>query len=127
MHADRWAPWTAVVLALFLTGAGPVVDVASSLGLGPLLEPTVLLPLLALVLGVTLWSLATDRRYHREPVPSRLAWAGAVLIFAGHWLAGPAIWAGAALVAGAAVWNRREVGGLSRERARAREVDRRLG
>ncbi len=127
MHADRWAPWSSVVFALFLTDAGPVVDLATAVGLGALLEPTVLLPLLALLLGTTLWSLATDRRYHRDPSPARLTWAGAALVFAGHWLATAAIWLGAALVAAAAVWNRRAVAGLSAERARAREVDRRLG
>lgn len=127
MHADRWAPWSAVILAVCLTGAEPVVGVVAALGLEPLLDPTVLLPVLALVLGVTLWSLATDRRYHREPVPSRMAWAGTALVFAGHWLATAAVWLGAALVAGAAVWNRRAVQGLSPERSRAREADRRLG
>lgn len=127
MHEDKWAPWGSVFLALCLVAWGPLVDLLAALGLGGLLEPTVLLPSLALLLGVTLWSLATDRRYHRDPIPSRLAWAGTALIFAGHWLAAPAVWAGAALVGGAAVWNRRSVAGLSRERARAREADRRLG
>lgn len=127
MHADRWAPWSAVFFAVCLTGAEPVTGLVTALGLGPLLEPTVLLPLLALLLGVTQWSLATDRRYHRDPNPSRTAWAGTALVFAGHWLAPALTWTGALLVAGATVWNRREIAGLSPERARAREADRRLG
>lgn len=127
MHEDKWAPWGSVFLALCLVGWGPLVDLMAAVGLGGLLQPTVLLALLALLLGATLWSLATDRRYHKAPGPSRTAWAGTALIFAGHWLAAAAVWVGAALVAGAAVWNRREVAGLSRERARAREADRRVG
>lgn len=127
MHADRWAPWSAVLFALLLTGAGPVVDVATALGLRPLLEPTVLLPLLGLLLGTTLWSLATDRRYHRNQNPSRMAWAGTVLVFAGHWLMTAVIWLGAAMVAAATLWNRSLVARLSPERARSREADRRLG
>ncbi len=127
MHADRWAPWSSVFFSVFLTGAEPVRGLASGLGLTALLEPTVLLPLLALLLGVTLWSLATDRRYHRNPNPSRTAWAGTALVFAGHWTVAALTWAGAALVAAAAVWNSREVRDLGPERARARAADRRLG
>lgn len=127
MHADKWAPWSAVFFALCLADVGPLVDLLAALGLEGLADPTVLLPLLALLLGVTLWSLSTDRRYHRDPLPSRLAWAGTAAIFAGHWLAAPVTWAGAALVAGATFLNRRGVAGLSPERARSREVDRRLG
>lgn len=127
MHADRWAPWSSVLLAACLTGAEPVTGLVSALGLSALLDPTVLLPVLALLLGVTFWSLGTDRRYHRNPNPSRTAWAGAALVFAGHWTAAALTWAGAALVAAAAIWNRREVRDLSPERARARAADRRLG
>lgn len=126
MHAGKWAPAGAVVSALCLLELAPLTGFLRAVGGGFLLEVWILLPLLALFLGVTLWTLANDRRYHRSAVPSRLAWAASLLVPAGWWLWTPAAWAGLALLAAAGTWNAVLVGRLSGRRARAREVGRKL-
>lgn len=127
MHADKWAPAAAVLLALCLAGVEAVTGTLRTLGLGFLLEDAVLLPLLGGLLGAAVWSLAVDRRYHRVAGPTVTSLAAAGLVFAGVWLGPAPALAGAGLLAGAAVWNHVLVGRLSEQRARAREADRKLG
>lgn len=127
MHADKWAPLGAVLAAFCLLEVGPVVSAVSAVGLGALLDLWVLLPLFLALLGVTLWSLAIDRRYHRSPAPSRLTWLAGALVLAAYWTADVLAWVGVAALAAAAVWNHMLVDRLPERRARAREVSRRLG
>mgnify|MGYP006298581193 CR=1 FL=1 len=127
MRRETWAPAGAVLSALCLLELGPITGFLRSVGGGFLLELWIVLPLLALFLAVTLWTLATDRRYHRSPAPSRLSWAATALMAGGWGLWKPAAWAGVALLAGAAVWNVVLVRRLTGRRARAREVGRKLG
>lgn len=127
MHADKWGPAGSVFVALCALEVGPAVAVVSAVALDGLLIDPILLPLLAALLGVTLWSLAVDRRYHRNPWTSRLAWIAAALLFGGVWLHPAPAWVGMALLAAAAVHNQVLVGQLSDRRRRAREVGQRLG
>lgn len=127
MHADKWAPAGAVFVALCLLDVGPAVALVSVVALEGLLTEAILLPLLGVMLGATAWSLAIDRRYHKDPWPSRLGWTGAALTFGGYWLHPLAVWAGVVALAAAAVRNQVLVGRLSARRARAREVGRELG
>lgn len=127
MHADKWAPVGSIVAGLCLLEVGPVTATVSAVGLGFVLDDAILLPLLVALLGATIWTLAIDRRYHRSPWPSRLAWLSAALIVAGHWTPAAVGWAGVVALAGAAAWNRVLVGRLSERRRRAREVGQRLG
>lgn len=126
MHAEKWAPFGAVLVALCLLEFGPVTTVLSALGLGVLLADVILLPLLVALAAVTIWALAEDRAYHRERGPTRVAWASAVLLLGGWWLLEPAAWLGVVLVAAAAVWNLVLVGRLSERRRRARETGRKV-
>lgn len=127
MHADKWGPAGSIFVALCLLDVGPAVAVVAAVALDGLLTDAILLPLLAALLGATIWSLAVDRRYHRNPWTSRTAWLAAALMFGGAWVHPAAVWAGIALLAGAAVYNQVLVGRLPERRRRAREVGQTLG
>lgn len=127
MHADKWGPAGSIFVALCVLDVGPAVALVAAVALEGLLIDPILLPLLAALLGATLWSLAVDRRYHRNPWTSRLAWVAAALTFGGGWAYPPAAWAGIVLLAGAVAYNQVLVGRLSERRRRAREVGQTLG
>lgn len=127
MHADKWAPAAGVLAAVCLLEPGPVVTILTATGLGFVLDPWILLPVYLALAAVTLWTLSIDRRFHDSPLPSRLAWAAAVLVPAGHWTVAALGWAGALLLAAAGIRNRILVRGLTGRAARAREAARKLG
>lgn len=127
MHADKWAPAASVFVALCLLEVDAAVAVVAALALDGLLVDPILLPLLAALLGVTLWSFAVDRRYHRNRWTSRLGWAAAGLMFGGAWVHPAPVWLGTALLVAAAAFNQVLVSRLSERRRRAREVGQRLG
>lgn len=126
MHAEKWAPVAVVFFGLCLLGMGPVVELVRAIGLGVVLDPVLLLPLLGTAFALTLWALANDRVYHRERGPGRLTWFAAGLALAGHWLLEPLLWAAVAAVAVAAAWNLVLVARLSERRRRARETGRKV-
>lgn len=105
MHADKWGPLGSVFAALCCLGAAPVLGALSALGLGFLINDLILVPMLALFLGVTIWALGRDRRRHEQSGPERLAWAAALLTLGGLWLSGLVVGMGLALLMGASAWN----------------------
>lgn len=127
MHADKWSPVASLVAGLCLLEVEPVLEALRFVGLGFLLDVTVLVVLFLALTGVVLWSVARDRLYHRDPWPGRLGWAGLVAVLAGVWVVDPVGWAGLALLAGAVIRNRVLLGRMSERRRRARETNRRLG
>lgn len=126
MHADKWSPAASVFVALCLLEVEPALTAVRVVGLEFLLKVAVLVPIFAGCVGLVLWTLAYDRKYHRDPWPGRLTWAAAALVLGGFWTFEPMAWAGAGLLAGAATWNQVLVGRLNERRRRAREVGKRL-
>lgn len=61
MHADRWGALGSVFAALCCLGAAPVLAALSAVGLGFLIHDAILIPMLALFLGVTIRALNRDR------------------------------------------------------------------
>jgi mercuric ion transport protein len=92
--------------ALCCLGAPAALGILSAAGLGFLVNDAILVPLLALLLGVTLWSLRRVGTRHGRRAPAWAGYAGAagvVLgVFAGSTTLG---WAGAAVLLAASVWN----------------------
>lgn len=127
MHMDKWSPVACLFVALCLLQVGPVVGAVRGVGLGFVLDLPVLLSVFVGLAVVVLWSLVSDRMYHRDPWPGRLTWAAAALVLAGVWTVPPVGWTGAVLLAGAAAWNQVLIGRLSERKRRARELNRRLG
>jgi len=127
VHSDKWAPVAAMLAAVCLLAPGPVASFLTATGLGVLLDPWISLPLYVATAGVTIWTLAIDRRFHRSHLPSRMAWAAAVLVPVGHWTLVVVGWVGVILMAAGAIRNQVLVGRLTGRAARAREASRRLG
>ncbi len=102
------APGGAVVgtfAALCCAGAPGALGLLSAVGAGFLINDLILLPLLAVALGVAIWALARGARRRDDRRPLWLGVGGAagmaVGIFAGTWL----VWAAAALLVAASIWN----------------------
>lgn len=111
MHADKWGPLGSVFATLCCVGAAPVVGALSAAGLGFVLNDVILLPLLVLFLGATIWGLHRDRARHGRAGPERLAAAGAVLTLGGLWISGAVVASGLALLVLGSLWNWRIIRG----------------
>ena len=95
----------AAFAALCCAGVPAVVGALSTVGLGVLINDVVLLPLVLLSLGVALWGLRRGTARHRLRGVLALGSLGAVLLMVGIFLSPPLVYAGAAAMLGAALWN----------------------
>ncbi len=103
MHADKWGPIGSIFAALCCLGFAPALAALSAGGLGFLINDLVLIPLLILFLGTTIWGLHRDRARHKTPGPEYLAWVASVLSVGGLWTSGAVVAFGLTLlVAGSA-------------------------
>lgn len=93
------------VALLCCAGVAPVLAIVSALGLGFLLRDAILIPLLILGLGVTLWGLWQGLRCHRRSGPWVVGLVGSVITVGGvlAWI--PLAFAGFIGVIVAGVWN----------------------
>jgi hypothetical protein len=82
-HADKWGPLGSIVTALCCLSVAPVVGALAAAGLGFLLRDSILIPLLAFFLAVTIWSLRRERQLHGRAGPGWLSWVAAVPTVAG--------------------------------------------
>lgn len=86
-------------------GLAPLIAALSALGLGFLIRDVVLIPLLVLMLGFTLWALWSSRKFHHLDAPMYLGLASAVVAFAGLWVYVPLSWVGFIGLVGASIWD----------------------
>lgn len=63
-HADKVGVVGSIVTALCCLGVPAVLSIVSALGLGFLIHDAILIPLLVLALGLTVWGLVQGRRRH---------------------------------------------------------------
>lgn len=105
MHADKWGPLGSVFASLCCLGVAPVLGALSAVGLGFLINDLILIPMLALFLGATIWALNRDRERHERAGPERLAWGAALLTVGGLWVSGVVVGVGLALLTAASAWN----------------------
>lgn len=91
--------------ALCCAGVPAVLGALSAAGVGFLVNDLILFPLLALFLGLGLWGLRDGVRRHGLRAVLVLGGVGAVLMVAGILLQPLIIYAGAALMIAASVWN----------------------
>lgn len=122
MRADTWGPVASLITLACCLGLAPIITALTAVGLGFLINDLILIPLLVLFLGLTLWQLHRDRSRHGASGPLAAAWPGSVLAVAGLWIAPAAAWIGiAALIAGA-LWNLLLVRRRKKQPATAEEV-----
>ena len=90
---------------LCCAGFVPVLGALSAIGLGFLIKDAVLIPLLVLALGLTLWGLSHGRRCHGRTAPWVVGLVASALTVSGLFLWVPLAFAGLAAVVMASVWN----------------------
>jgi mercuric ion transport protein len=95
----------ATVASLCCAGVPAILGALSAAGLGFLVNDLILFPLLALFLGLGLWGLWDGVRRHGLRAVLVLGGVGALLMVAGILLQPLIVYAGAAAMLGAAVWN----------------------
>jgi len=93
------------VALLCCAGVAPVIGVLSALGLGFLLRDAILIPLLGLGLGLTVWGLWQGRRCHARSGPLVAGVVGGVLTVGGVLAWVPLAFVGFVGVIGASIWN----------------------
>lgn len=105
IHADKWGPLGSAFAALCCLGWAPALAALSAAGLGFLIHDAILIPLLAMFLGITIWSLSRDHARHGRPGPERTAWGAALLVAGGLWAGGVIVAIGLAALVAATIWN----------------------
>lgn len=83
---------------LCCAGVAPVLGLLAAIGLGFLIRDAVLVPLLIVALGVTVWGLRQGRRCHGRGSPLLLGLGGAALAVGGLYLWVPLAFVGFAAV-----------------------------
>ncbi len=109
MHSDKWGPLGSIFAALCCLGVAPVLAALSAVGLGFLIHDAILIPLLALFLGVTIWGVHRDRGRHQRSGPVILSALAAALTLAGLWISPAVVVAGLVALVGSSLWNFRLV------------------
>ncbi len=93
------------VTLLCCAGVAPVIGVLSALGLGFLLRDAILVPLLILGLGVTVWGLWQGRRCHGRSRPLVAGLVGSLVTVGGVLAWVPLAFVGFVAVIVASIWN----------------------
>ncbi len=93
------------VALLCCAGVAPVIGVLSAIGLGFLLRDAILIPLLVLGLGVTVWGLWQGRRCHGGSGPLVVGGVGSLITVGGVLAWVPLAFVGFVGVVVAGVWN----------------------
>jgi mercuric ion transport protein len=94
-----------VFAALCCAGVPAVLGALSAAGLGFLINDLILLPLLALFLGLALWSLSEGAHKHGTRAVLVLGGLGAALMVAGILTSPLVVYAGSAAMISASIWN----------------------
>lgn len=104
-HATAWGPVGSVVAALCCLGVAPLLAALGAVGLGFVVNDLILVPLLVLFLGVTLWALRRDRPRHGHGGPFVASTVGALATVGGLWVSALVVGAGLALLVSGSMWN----------------------
>ncbi len=91
--------------ALCCLGAAPILAGLGAVGLGFLVNDLILIPILVLFLGVTLWALRRDQPRHGRGGPFKVSAVGALATVGGLWISAIVVAAGLGLLMGGSVWN----------------------
>lgn len=105
MRAGVFGSLGSASAALCCAGVPAVLGALSAAGLGFLVNDLILFPLLALFLGLALWSLGSGVSHHGMRGVLVLGWIGAGLMLAGIFSLPALIYAGAAAMIAASIWN----------------------
>ncbi len=105
MRAGIFGSLGSAFAALCCAGVPALLGALSAAGLGFLVYDLILFPLLALFLGLALWGLGSGVARHGLRGVLVLGWIGAALMVAGIFSLPALIYAGAAAMIAASIWN----------------------
>ena len=94
-----------IIVGACCLGLTPVIALLTAMGAGFLINDAILIPLLVLFLGFSIWSLKSSRQKHRLNGPLYLGIGSSVVAFVGLWVFAPISYAGFAGLIGASVWD----------------------
>lgn len=86
-------------------GLTPLLSGLTAVGLGFLINDLILLPLLAIALGFTLWALWSASKRHQTKIPFAIGIGASIAAFAGLWIFVPLSYAGFAVLIGSTIWD----------------------
>lgn len=105
MRAGIFGSLGSIFAALCCAGVPAVLGALSAAGLGFLVNDLILLPLLAIFLGLALWSLAGGAERHGVRAVLILGGIGAALMVVGVLTSPLVVYAGSAVMIAASIWN----------------------
>ncbi len=94
-----------VVAGACCLGLPPLIAALTGVGMGFLLHDAILIPLLLVMLGFTLWGLNTSRKRHGKNTPFYLGIVSSFLAFVGLWVFSPISWAGFIGLITVSIWD----------------------
>jgi len=94
----------AIFTALCCLGTPALLAFLASIGAGFLLNDLILLPLLVVFLGISLWGMQRSTHIHGQRRPLILAVISSVVIFVAVWFARPLVLLGLVGLIAASVW-----------------------
>ena len=94
-----------IVTALCCIGTPALLAFLAAIGAGFLLNDLILLPLLAVFLGISLWGIRRSTATHGQQRPFVLAVVSGVVTFVAVWLSRPLVLLGLLGLIAASVWD----------------------
>jgi mercuric ion transport protein len=94
-----------IVTALCCIGTPALLAFLAAIGAGFLINDLILLPLLVVFLGSSLWGIRHAMTVHGQPQPLILAVVSSVVTFAAVWFSRPLVLLGLLGLVAASVWN----------------------
>ncbi len=96
---------SSLIVGACCLGLTPLLSGLTAVGLGFLINDLILLPLLALFLGFTLWAIFTASKRHKRKASFYIGVVASTVAFGGLWLFKPLSYAGFAMLIGIAIWD----------------------
>jgi len=94
-----------IFASLCCLGFAPILAALTAAGLGFVISDAVLIPLLALFLGLALWGMKSSQRKHGKRAPFYVGVGGAVAALVGIFVSIPIHIIGLIALVGASVWD----------------------
>ncbi len=94
-----------VVAGACCLGLPPLIATLTGIGMGFLLHDAILIPLLLVMLGFTLWSLNASRKRHGQNRPLYFGMTSSLLAFVGLWILAPMSWVGFVGLIAVSIWD----------------------
>jgi mercuric ion transport protein len=95
----------AIFAALCCLGTPALLALLASIGVGFLIRDVILVPLLVVFLGISLWGIQRSRRRHGQRLPLTVAVVSSIMIVAAVWFSRPLVLLGVAGLIAASAWD----------------------